>query len=88
MATGQISLNTQTQIGIDGNGAMVLAGHNLTTQASAGTTITGAMVANNKCSDDGRSVNSPQGWTINYDQTAEIPVSSLINTTLWLEYTG
>jgi hypothetical protein len=88
MATGQISLNTQTQIGVDGNGAMVLAGHNLTTQASAGTTIIGAMVANNTCSDDGRGTNSPQGWTIKYDRTAEVPVSSLINTTLWLEYTG
>ncbi|MFL6288324.1 MAG: hypothetical protein ACJ73L_07995 [Actinomycetes bacterium] len=88
MATGQISLNTQTQIGIDGNGAMVLAGHNLTTQASAGTTIIGAMVANNTCSASGRDTNSPQGWTIKYDRTAEVPVSSLINTTLWLEYTG
>jgi Tfp pilus assembly protein PilX len=88
MATGQISLNTQTQIGTDGNGAMVLAGHNLTTVASAGTTIIGAMVANNTCSEDGRDTNSPQGWTIIYDRTAQVPVSSLINTTLWLEYTG
>ncbi|MFZ0325629.1 MAG: hypothetical protein WAN48_16035, partial [Actinomycetes bacterium] len=33
MATGQVALQTQTTIGADGNGAMVLAGHNLTTQA-------------------------------------------------------
>lgn len=88
MATGQISLNTQTQIGADGNGAMVLAGHNLTTQASAGTVIIGAMAANNTCNASGRTTNDPQGWTIKYDRTAEVPVSSLLNTTLWLEFTG
>lgn len=48
--------------------------------------ITGAVVAGNQCAGAGGS--SIQGMKIHYDQNAQVPVSSIIDTTLWLEYVG
>jgi hypothetical protein len=44
------------------------------------------MVAGNNCAAAGG--NNIQGVTINYDRNAQVPISSVIDTTLWLEYVG
>ncbi len=60
-----------------------LAGDKVDLQTSSAT-ITGAVVASNKCAAAG--VNRVQGMTINYDDTLETPLSDVIRTSLWLDY--
>jgi hypothetical protein len=69
----------------DAGDGMFYAGNKVVLKTSS-STITGAVVAGNKCAAAGAS--DLQGMKIHYDQNAQVPVSSLIDTTLWLEYVG
>ena len=63
----------------------MLAGDKVDLQTSSAT-VKGSIIANNACAAAG--TNNVQGMTITYDQSVEAPVYSVVNTTLWLEYTG
>lgn len=71
--------NSTAQAGV------MLAGDKIDLQTSSAS-VTGSLIANNTCEAAGS--NSVQGMTITYDQSVEAPVYSVVNTTLWLEYTG
>ncbi|MCZ3390188.1 MAG: hypothetical protein LH645_13980, partial [Actinomycetia bacterium] len=73
------SANSTAQSGL------LLAGDKVELQTSS-STVKGSVLANNTCEDAG--TNSIQGMTITYDEAVEAPVYSVVNTTLWLEYTG
>ncbi len=73
------SANSTAQSGL------MMAGDKIDLQTSSAT-VKGALIANNTCAAAGS--NSVQGMTITYDQSVEAPVYSVVNTTLWLEYTG
>jgi hypothetical protein len=64
---------------------LMLAGDKVDLQTSSGS-VQGSVQANNTCA--GAGSNNVQGMTITYDQSVEAPVYSVVNTTLWLEYTG
>ena len=81
VADGNLTGSANTNAG-DG---MFYAADKVDLSTSSGT-ITGAVVAGNGCAAAGSS--NIQGMTIHYDQDAQIPVSSIIDTTLWLEYVG
>jgi hypothetical protein len=81
VADGNLTGSANTDAG-DG---MFYAGNKVDLSTSSGT-ITGAVVAGNQCAAAGPS--NIQGMTIHYDQNAQVPVSSIIDTTLWLEYVG
>lgn len=81
VADGNLTGSANTDAG-DG---MFYAGDKVDLSTSSGT-ITGAVVAGNGCPAAGSS--NIQGMTIHYDQNAQVPVSSIIDTTLWLEYVG
>jgi hypothetical protein len=63
----------------------MLAGDKIDLQTSSAT-VKGSLIANNTCAAAGS--NEIQGMTITYDESVEAPVYSVVNTTLWLEYTG
>ncbi len=63
---------------------LMMAGDKIDLQTSSAT-VKGALIANNNCAAAG--TNHVQGMTITYDQSVEAPVYSVVNTTLWLEYT-
>jgi hypothetical protein len=48
--------------------------------------VKGSIIANNTCPQAG--TNNIANMTITYDDSVEAPVYSVVNTTLWLEYTG
>jgi hypothetical protein len=73
------SANSTAQAGL------MLAGDKVDLQTSSAT-VKGSVIANNSCTAAG--TNNVQGMTITYDQSVEAPVYSVVNTTLWLEYTG
>ncbi len=73
------SANSTAQAGL------MLAGDKVDMQTSSAT-VKGSIIANNTCAAAG--TNNVQGMTITYDQSVEAPVYSVVNTTLWLEYTG
>jgi hypothetical protein len=81
IAQGAISgqANSTAQSGL------ILAGDNINLQTSSAT-VKGSVIANNTCAVAGS--NHVQGMTVTYDQSVEAPVYSVVNTTLWLEYTG
>lgn len=64
---------------------LMLAGDKIDLQTSSAT-VKGSLIANNTCAAAGD--NEIQGMTITYDESVEAPVYSVVNTTLWLEYTG
>jgi hypothetical protein len=76
---------------LDGNAnssakaGLMMAGDKIDLQTSSAT-VQGSLIANNTCLAAGP--NSVQGMEITYDQSVEAPVYSVVNTTLWLEYTG
>jgi len=55
--------------------------------SSSATTLTGAVVAQDTCTDNGNPSNL-QGITIDFDGSFESPVQSIIRTTQWIEYVG
>ncbi len=75
---------------LDGNAnssaqsGLMMAGDKIDLKTSSAT-VQGALIANNTCVAAGP--NSIQGMQITYDQSVEAPVYSVVNTTLWLEYT-
>ena len=73
------SANSSAQAGL------MLAGDKVDLQTSSGS-VKGSIIANNTCAAAG--ANNVQGMTITYDKSVEAPVYSVVNTTLWLEYTG
>jgi hypothetical protein len=73
------SANSTAQSGL------MLAGDKVDLQTSSAT-VKGSVIANNTCEAAGD--NEIQGMTITYDESVEAPVYSIVNTTLWLEYTG
>ena len=73
------SANSSAQAGL------MLAGDKVDLQTSSAT-VKGSVIANNTCEAAG--ANNVQGMTITYDESVEAPVYSVVNTTLWLEYTG
>jgi hypothetical protein len=73
------SANSSAQAGL------MLAGDKVDFQTSSGS-VKGSVIANNACAAAG--TNTVQGMTITYDKSVEAPVYSVVNTTLWLEYTG
>ncbi len=73
------SANSTAQSGL------MLAGDKVDIQTSS-STVKGSIISNNTCAAAG--TNTVQGMTITYDQSVEAPVYSVVNTTLWLEYTG
>jgi hypothetical protein len=73
------SANSTAQSGL------MLAGDKIDLQTSSAT-VKGSVIANNTCAAAGS--NEIQGMTITYDESVEAPVYSVVNTTLWLEYTG
>jgi hypothetical protein len=73
------SANSTAQSGL------MLAGDKIDLQTSSAT-VKGSLIANNTCAAAG--TNTVQGMTITYDESVEAPVYSVVNTTLWLEYTG
>jgi hypothetical protein len=73
------SANSTAQAGV------ILAGDKIDLQTSSAT-VKGSLIANNTCEAAGS--NHVQGMTITYDESVEAPVYSVVNTTLWLEYTG
>ncbi len=73
------SANSTAQAGL------MLAGDKVDLQTSSAT-VKGSIIANNSCAAAG--TNNVQGMTITYDEAVEAPVYSVVNTTLWLEYTG
>jgi hypothetical protein len=73
------SANSTAQSGL------ILAGDKIDLQTSSAT-VKGSLIANNTCAAAGS--NHVQGMTITYDESVEAPVYSVVNTTLWLEYTG
>jgi hypothetical protein len=64
---------------------LMLAGDAINLQTSSAT-VKGSVIANNNCAAAG--ANHVQGMTVTYDESVEAPVYSIVNTTLWLEYTG
>jgi hypothetical protein len=56
-------------------------------QSSSATTVTGAVIAGDACSNGG-SASTLQGLTLDFDGTFETPVKSVIRTTQWIEYVG
>lgn len=64
---------------------LLLAGDKVELNTSSAT-VRGSIIANNTCAAAG--TNSIQGMTVTYDEAVEAPVYSVVNTTLWLEYTG
>ena len=56
-------------------------------QSSSATTVTGAVIAGDTCSNGG-TASTLQGLTIDFDGTFETPVKSVIRTTQWIEYVG
>jgi hypothetical protein len=73
------SANSTAQSGL------MLAGDNVDLQSSSAS-VTGSIIANNTCAAAG--TNNISNMTITYDESVEAPVYSVVNTTLWLEYTG
>ncbi len=73
------SANSSAQAGL------MLAGDKVDLQTSSGS-VQGSLIANNTCAAAGP--NTVQGMEITYDESVEAPVYSVVNTTLWLEYTG
>lgn len=65
---------------------MFVAGDQVYLNTSSGS-LTGAVVAADQCPDPA-DPNSIQGFTIEFDGTLEAPLTSVIRTTLWLEYVG
>ena len=72
------SANSTAQSGL------MMAGDKIDLHTSSAS-VKGALIANNTCAAAGS--NTIQGMTITYDQSVEAPVYSVVNTTLWLEYT-
>jgi Tfp pilus assembly protein PilX len=64
---------------------LMLAGDKVDLQTSSAS-VQGSVIANNTCAAAG--TNTVQGMQITYDDSVEAPVYSVVNTTLWLEYTG
>jgi hypothetical protein len=73
------SANSTAQSGL------MLAGDKIDLQTSSAA-VKGSLIANNTCAAAGS--NNVQGMTVTYDESVEAPVYSVVNTTLWLEYTG
>lgn len=65
----------------------LFAAGNQVYMSTSSSTLTGAVVAGDQCSDNGNP-SSVQGVTIHYDMNTEAPVQSQIRTVLWLEYVG
>lgn len=51
-------------------------------------TLTGAVVAADQCKGSPADSDQVQGVEIHFDETGEAPLTSIIDTTLWLEYVG
>jgi hypothetical protein len=51
-------------------------------------TLTGAVLSADQCKGSPADSDQVQGVEIHFDDTGEAPISSIVNTTLWLEYTG
>jgi hypothetical protein len=65
---------------------MFIAGDQVYLNTSSGS-LRGAVIAADQCPNS-NSPNSVQGFSIYYDGSVEAPLSSIIRSTLWLEYVG
>jgi hypothetical protein len=77
--------NLSGQANSTAQSGLMLAGDAVNLQTSSAT-VKGSVIANNTCAAAGS--NHIQGMTVTYDESVEAPVYSVVNTTLWLEYTG
>lgn len=68
-------------------GGAIIAGDQLHMSTSSAT-VTGSLVAADQCVGAPADQTKVQGITLHYDKTAQAPVRTVINTTLWLEYAG
>jgi hypothetical protein len=93
MADGDLSATSNFYSGQSSAGnvvsGMYVAGEEILIQTSS-SGLVGAVLAANQCPSDTGPVasNEVQGQIVKFDPKSESPFSSLISTTLWLEYVG